>query len=59
MPPENAGNFDIFNMLSDSGKKAKKKQREELLENIRTQNPIYIDTIRFFKHAGINLKFEM
>jgi ferredoxin len=31
MPPENADNFDIFNMLSDSGKKAKKKQREELL----------------------------
>jgi len=31
MPPENAGNVDIFNLMSDSGKKAKKKQREELL----------------------------
>ena len=31
MPPENADTFDIFSMMSDSGKKAKKKQREELL----------------------------
>lgn len=31
MPKESSGNVDIFNLLSDSGKKAKKKQREELL----------------------------
>ncbi|MCJ7762552.1 hypothetical protein MUP38_03740 [Candidatus Bathyarchaeota archaeon] len=31
MPQESSSNVDIFNLLSDSGKKAKKKQREELL----------------------------
>ena len=31
MPPESSSNVDIFNLLSDSGKKAKKQQREELL----------------------------
>lgn len=31
MPQENSSNIDIFNLLSDSGKKAKKQQREELL----------------------------
>jgi len=31
MPPESSSNVDIFNLLSDSGKKAKKQQKEELL----------------------------
>src|SRR4030066_544099 len=31
MPQESSSNVDIFNLLSDSGKKAEKKQREELL----------------------------
>ena len=31
MPKESSSNVDIFNLLSDSGKKAKKQQREELL----------------------------
>jgi ferredoxin len=31
MPQENSSNVDIFGLLSDSGKKAKKKRREELL----------------------------
>jgi Na+-translocating ferredoxin:NAD+ oxidoreductase RNF subunit RnfB len=31
MPQESSSNVDIFNLLSDSGKKAKKQQREELL----------------------------
>src|SRR4030043_735655 len=31
MPQESPSNVDIFNLLSDSGKKAKKQQREELL----------------------------
>lgn len=31
MPQETSGNIDIFNLLSDSVEKAKKKQREELL----------------------------
>ena len=31
MPQESSSNVDIFGLLSDSGKKAKKKRREELL----------------------------
>jgi Fe-S-cluster-containing hydrogenase component 2 len=31
MPQESSSSVDIFDMLSDSGKKAKKKRREELL----------------------------
>lgn len=31
MPQERSGNIDIYNLLSDSVTKAKKKQREELL----------------------------
>jgi len=31
LPQESSSNVDIFNLLSDSGKKAKKQQREELL----------------------------
>ena len=31
MPQESSSSADIFGLLSDSGKKAKKKQREELL----------------------------
>jgi ferredoxin len=31
MPQESSSNVDIFDLLSDSGKKAKKQQREELL----------------------------
>jgi ferredoxin len=31
MPQESSANIDIFDLLSDSGKKAKKQQREELL----------------------------
>jgi Na+-translocating ferredoxin:NAD+ oxidoreductase RNF subunit RnfB len=33
MPQENSSSVDIFGLLSDSGKKAKKKRREELLES--------------------------
>jgi ferredoxin len=31
MPQESSSNVDIFNLLSDNGKKVKKQQREELL----------------------------
>ena len=38
MPQESSASVDIFDLLSDSGKKAKKKRREELLASLNVKD---------------------
>ena len=59
MPQESSGNVDIFNLLSDSGKKAKNKQREELLAATGVKDLFPEGTISIDKHTcvGVQCKY--
>ncbi len=59
MPQESSGNVDIFNLLSDSGKKAKKQQREELLAASGVKDLFPEGTISIDKHTCIGVQCKL
>ncbi len=59
MPQESSANFDIFGLLSDSGKKAKNQQREELLAATGVKDLFPEGTISIDKHTCVGVQCKL
>ena len=59
MPREDSSTVDLFDLLSDSGKKAKKKQREELLASSGVKEFFAEGSIRVDKRACYGLECKL